>query len=252
MEKIILSYLNEIESKYEIEILLACETGSRAWGFPSPDSDYDVRIIYKHNVDWYLSLSEKKDYIEWMAEGNILDITGWDLRKTLRLLYKSNVSILERIQSPIIYKHNEEFLSQINELAQSCFSPIATFYHYFGLAKNTFSDLDGCKELKLKKLFYALRATLACNWIIQKDSIPPISFITMVNELAFDENIRAEIKNLITLKLTKDESYIHQADENMLQFIRENLNAASADAARLTGAKNKQTDLDRFFKNWIK
>src|SRR6187549_3465126 len=95
------SILKQIETKNQIKILYACETGSRAWGFPSPDSDYDIRFIYMHERDWYLSLSQRKDSIEFM-EGD-LDITGWDLRKCLILLKKSNAPLIERLQSPVEY-----------------------------------------------------------------------------------------------------------------------------------------------------
>lgn len=164
MEEKIKKYLNQLEEEKKIKILLACETGSRAWGFPSPDSDYDVRIIYVHDVDWYLSLKEKKDTIEWMLENNDLDITGWDLRKVLRLLWKSNPPLLERIQSPIIYRVDEKFLKDINTLATSYYSKIATMHHYLSMAKKTFEELNP-QEYKLKKLFYALRNSTACKWI---------------------------------------------------------------------------------------
>src|SRR5690606_32395753 len=116
MSEKIIQYLDKIENEKQIKILLACETGSRAWGFPSPDSDFDIRIIYVHKKDWYLSLSEKKDSIELMFENNDIDISGWDLRKSLRLLQKSNPPLLERIQSPIVYKSDNTFLAEINEL----------------------------------------------------------------------------------------------------------------------------------------
>ena len=89
MENII-TIFKEIEERKKIKILYACETGSRAWGFPSPDSDYDVRFIYMHERDWYLSLNDRDDTVETM-QGD-LDITGWDLKKSLVLLKKSNES----------------------------------------------------------------------------------------------------------------------------------------------------------------
>ncbi|MBK7223959.1 MAG: nucleotidyltransferase domain-containing protein [Saprospiraceae bacterium] len=110
MNKKILEYLKKIQIEKEIDILLACETGSRAWGFPSPDSDYDVRFIYKHKINWYLSLKQQKDTIEVMYESNEIDLSGWDIKKSLNLLWKSNPPLLERIQSPIIYVSNKEFL----------------------------------------------------------------------------------------------------------------------------------------------
>ena len=98
MKEKIKQYLKEIEQRKNIKILFACETGSRAWGFPSPDSDFDIRLIYRHKKSWYLSLNEKKDTIELMADNNELDLSGWDLKKSLTLLSKSNPPLLEKIQ----------------------------------------------------------------------------------------------------------------------------------------------------------
>lgn len=141
MEEKIKKHLADLEQEKGIEILLACETGSRAWGFPSPDSDFDVRIIYKHEKKWYLSLVEEKDTIELFLENNELDITGWELRKSLRLLWKSNPALLERIQSPIIYKVNTDFLEGITMVAQAAYSRIATIHHYSSMAKNLYAEL---------------------------------------------------------------------------------------------------------------
>ena len=114
MKEKILQYLKQIETEKGITILLACETGSRAWGFPSPDSDYDVRFIYRHDRNWYLSLNERKDTIERMFDNRDIDISGWDLRKSLNLLWKSNAALMERIQSPITYISDEAFVFEIN------------------------------------------------------------------------------------------------------------------------------------------
>src|SRR5690606_34964598 len=135
MKEKIINYLKQVETEYNIEILLACETGSRAWGFPSPDSDYDVRFIYRHPKDWYLSLNEKKDTIEKMYENNEFDLSGWDLKKSLNLLLKSNAALLERIQSPIVYLSDENFLFELNELTKNTYSKIATMHHYLSMSE---------------------------------------------------------------------------------------------------------------------
>ena len=252
METEIKNKLKQIEEKYEVKVLYACETGSRAWGFPSPDSDYDVRIIYMHEKDWYLSLSEGKDTIEIMANDGDLDITGWDIRKCLRLLWKSNGALLERIQSPIVYLEKEGIVSSFIEHAEKCFSPIATLYHYFGMAKTSFSEVDGLETIKLKKLFYSLRATLACKWILEKDSIPPIVFTTMVDELDFGVALKQRIRDLIKLKSGKNESYIHPKENELNAFIEEQLKIAEEKANSLKGTKDKSVDLDSFFKSVLK
>ena len=78
MKNPIINRLQELEAENNVKILYACESGSRAWGFPSATSDYDVRFIYLRPVEWYLSIEQKRDVIEYPVE-NDLDISGWDL-----------------------------------------------------------------------------------------------------------------------------------------------------------------------------
>jgi len=127
--------LKEVELQNNVKILYACETGSRAWGFPSPDSDYDIRFIYVHERDWYLSLSEKEDTIQFMLNEE-LDVTGWDLKKSLVLLKKSNAPLIERFQSPIEYYSMPGIKDRFTKLIMDYYSPIAVFYHHYSLAKN--------------------------------------------------------------------------------------------------------------------
>ncbi len=89
MERTIKAGLAEIEAQENVRIVYACESGSRAWGFPSSDSDYDVRFIYLHPLEWYLSIEKRRDVIERPITG-VLDVNGWDLRKALQLFRKSN------------------------------------------------------------------------------------------------------------------------------------------------------------------
>jgi len=252
MEKYIQDKLKEIEKEKSVKILYACETGSRAWGFPSPDSDYDVRMIYMHEQDWYLSLSDKKDTIEMMLDNGELDITGWDFKKCLKLLWKSNGALLERIQSPIVYHNTNGLTEMFRQYADKCFAPIAAMHHYLGMAKNSFDEVESKEEVKLKKLFYALRATLACKWILEEDSIPPIVFMTMVDKLDFDKSLKQRIKELIELKSGKNENYLHPAEKEINAFISQQLNVAVANANNLKGRKEKDVDLDEFFRYGLK
>jgi predicted nucleotidyltransferase len=128
MKDKILKKLKEIEIEKGVEILYAVESVSRAWGFASPDSDYDIRFIYKHDIDYYLSLWEQTDVIKFMTE-DYLDGSGWNLPKSVKLLAKSNASLLEWIFSPVVYYENEAFMTQIRTLAKECFSPIACLHH---------------------------------------------------------------------------------------------------------------------------
>lgn len=241
------AYLTELEKEHGIEILLACETGSRAWGFPSPDSDYDVRIIYKHPKDWYLSLEEQKDTIEIMLENNDIDITGWDLRKSLQLLRKSNAALLERIQSPIIYKVDKTFLDGMLTVANGCYSRIGTMHHYLSMAKKTIEDIDNVEEYKLKKFFYALRASVACIWIIEKNEIPPIEFPKMLNGLDFDESLKNRIFELIEIKSTINENYLHKGESELINFMKTCLQRADSEFKGLSASKPNLNELNAFF-----
>ena len=247
MKEKIQRYLTQLEKDNKIEILLACETGSRAWGFPSPDSDYDIRIIYKHQKDWYLGLVEEKDSLVEFYENNEIDISGWDFRKCLRLLIKSNPALLERIQSPIIYLAKPGFLMEINSLSNQFYSRISTLHHYLGMAKKALSEINELEEYKLKKFFYALRAATACLWILEKEEKPPIEFRIMLDELKIDPIIKVRIQELISLKATISESYLHQGEPAIFNFIHKSLNKAESEAKELPASKGKVKDLNHFF-----
>lgn len=249
MKEKIIKYLNELEQEKGIEILLACETGSRAWGFPSPDSDYDVRIIYKHNKNWYLSLVEEKDTVEYFLENNDIDISGWDIRKCLKLLWKSNPPLLERIQSPIIYKVDESFLNSFNALATKSYSRIATIYHYSSMAKKSYDEINNVEEYKLKKFFYALRASVACLWILEKEEMPPIQFGKMLNELNIDSVIRNRVVELIEFKSTCSESYLHKGESEIIEFMKGCIDRAENESKQLPSSEVKISDLNEFFIN---
>jgi len=251
MKERIEKYLNDLEKEKGIEILFACETGSRAWGFPSPDSDYDVRIIYKHNRDWYLSLTEEKDTIEVFYDNNDIDISGWDLRKSLRLIWKSNAAMIERIQSPIIYKKNSEFIEGINLIAQRTYSRISTIHHYLSMAKKKLSDVEESPVYKLKNFFYALRASVACLWILEKEKMPPIEFGIMLNRLEIDKNLVSRIKELIEFKSGISESYMHKGEQDLIMFMKMCIERAETEAMNLPASNGEMNQLNEFFRKTL-
>ncbi len=209
--------LNEIEKAKNVRILYACETGSRAWGFPSPDSDYDIRFIYVHERDWYLSLNERKDSIEHM-DGD-LDITGWDLRKCLVLLKRSNAPLIERFQSPIIYYKDEVFTAEFKELIVNYYSPTALFYHHYSLANKFWEEMKDKKEIKLKGYFYLIRSLLSCNWIAEDESVLPMDIEGLMTKI--DAERREELRTLIRLKAGVDEKHMYQRDKNLDTWIEQ-------------------------------
>jgi predicted nucleotidyltransferase len=190
---------------HNVTILYACESGSRAWGFPSPDSDYDVRFIYVHKRDWYLSLFDERDVIE-QPINDLLDISGWDLRKALLLLYNSNAALIEWLHSPITYMQNNEMLNSLQNLAAISFQPLGVCHHYLGMANKGWDAVSGQKYVKLKRYFYILRALLCCEWIINEKSIPPVQFQNILEKYYPTGEFRDVIEQLLLMKLHSNES----------------------------------------------
>lgn len=193
------SELKRIEQEEGVRILYACESGSRAWGFPSKDSDYDVRFIYVRPVDWYLSLFEKRDVIERPISDQ-LDINGWDLKKALNLFRKSNPPLLEWLQSPIQYMEQYGVTEQIRQLSPLTFSPRSSMYHYLHMAKGNFREFLQGEYVKIKKYFYVLRPILACQWIEERGSMPPMDFEDLVEQMLPESKLKQEVYTLLTRK----------------------------------------------------
>lgn len=248
MKEKILQKLKEIEKQKDVEILFAVESGSRAWGFSSPDSDYDIRFIYKHKPDYYLSLWEKPDVIEFMTEDD-LDGSGWDLRKTVKLLAKSNAPLLEWLFSPIVYFENEVFATQMRELAVECFLPIAVLHHYLGTTKN-FMEVCKLEEVKLKSYFYALRTALAGKWIIETNTFPPVAFADLLP--IAPKNIQEKILELQQIKANQNETYLHPKEILITDFLLETLQFNQENASKLGSGKKLNEELDLFFREIIR
>ena len=190
--------LSQIETRENIRIIYACESGSRAWGFASPDSDYDVRFIYMRTKEFYLKLESTRDTLE--SELNeVYDISGWDLKKFLRLLNKSNPSIFEWAVSPIVYKTTNEWKT-ITQILNNHFSKAKALYHYNSITKNNLRRyFDGKIDVKYKPYLYNLRQCLSCEWILDRESPPPIVFNTL-KELYLPKELRNSVNNLLELK----------------------------------------------------
>jgi len=175
MDKLIRDELERIEEDYGVTILYACEAGSRCWGIASQDSDYDIRFIYAHDWRKYLSLNEGRDVIERV--GPVLDISGWDLRKALRLFKKSNPPLLEWLMSTRVYWDRDSWSANLMALFPMYYNPTATCYHYFHMAKGNYRDyLQGDGKVWRKKYLYVLRPLLAIRSIETFGMPPPVDF----------------------------------------------------------------------------
>ena len=202
MRETILKKLNEIEKMENVRILLAVESGSRAWGFASPDSDYDVRFIYVRPREDYLHLEKTRDVIELPIEGE-LDINGWDLDKTLRLLRASNPTLFEWFSSPIVYRETA-FAQEFRSIMQRYFSSKRGLSHYLSMASSNYREYLKGDTVKAKKYFYVLRPVLACRWILDKGTPPPMLFSELM-ETELNPVLLPEVNRLLDLKMNAPE-----------------------------------------------
>lgn len=191
--------LKEIETSFEVRILYACESGSRGWGFESQNSDWDVRFIYCHPRDWYLAVDEGHDVIELPVEDD-LDANGWDFRKSLRLLKRSNPSLCEWLSSPLVYREESTTMAEYRDLAQRFYRPLSSFHHYLQMAKGNFRDYLKGEEVWLKKYLYVLRPVLACRWIERGLGAPPMRFFDLMDVAADTPGLAEAIRELVALK----------------------------------------------------
>ena len=202
MKELIVSKLKQIEKDYNVKILLAVESGSRAWGFASPDSDYDVRFIYVRPEGDYLRLEKVRDVIE-LPINDELDINGWDLQKTLRLLRNSNPTLFEWFSSPVVYIETE-FADEFRKIMNEYFSKKKGLYHYISMAESNYREYLKTDTVRAKKYFYVLRPILACRWIIDKGTPPPLLFSELASA-ELPEFLRDEVGRLLNLKMNSPE-----------------------------------------------
>lgn len=197
MRQRILDELKRIEKTENVLILLAIESGSRAWGFASPDSDYDVRFIYVREKEAYLKLESVRDVIEWRLD-ETLDINGWDIKKALQLLHNSNPTIFEWSASPIVYLERKEF-SFFRGLLPEYFSVKKSLFHYWHMADSNYREFLKGEMVKVKKYFYVLRPLLAAKWVLEEKTAPPMLFDELV-AAKLENNLRTEMDKLLEMK----------------------------------------------------
>ncbi len=246
--------LSRIEAEHGVRILFACESGSRGWGFDSADSDWDVRFIYCHPRDWYLSIEEGRDVIELPID-DLLDVNGWDLRKSLRLMKKSNPVLLEWLSSPIVYREDAEAIATYRSLAQDFYQPAACLHHYLHMAKGNFREYLQGETVWLKKYFYVLRPVLACLWIERGLGVVPMAFDDLVAGVVKDEELRSSIIKLTELKRSGAEmdkglriTAIHFFIEREIARLGEVI----AKASRNPVSAELQTKISRYFRDTLR
>ncbi|WP_338848313.1 nucleotidyltransferase domain-containing protein [Massilia sp. W12] len=232
----IMRRLHACAAEHGIRILLAVESGSRAWGFASPNSDYDVRFIYMREPAWYqaVDLEERRDVIEYPIVDEI-DLNGWDLRKALRLFWNSNPAYVEWIQSPIIYIEDGALRQLSLQALSQIYAPAKGIYHYLSMAKTNYRGYLRTEMVRLKKYFYVLRPLLAARWIGRYGAAAPIEFARLAPLLGDDAPLNQAVQDLLALKRHTPELGLAPAIPLLNAFIE-------AELAQGLGARHDKTD----------
>ena len=231
MNEEIIKKIAEIEARENVRVLHAIESGSRAWGFESPDSDYDVRFIYVRPAEFYLQLQPTSDVIEWQLD-EVLDINGWDLNKALRLLAKSNMTLFEWDSSPIVYKTTDEWLP-IRVAMEDYFSVKESSMHYLSSATGNYTKyIAGKNEVKLKKYLYVLRPLLCAQWILQYEQPAPMLFDNLVSTL-LDAPMQAAVNELLAAKTAMPEAGTAERIDIIDDYIKRNMAELTSQASDL-------------------
>ena len=197
--------LRAIEQRYNVRVLYACESGSRGWGFASPDSDYDVRFLYVHRPEWYLRVESQRDVIELPIDDE-LDVCGWEWRKALGLLKGANPTLIEWLDSPVVYQEDETVVAELRALIPAWFSPLRARWHYYSMARKNFHEYLQGETVRLKKYFYVLRPLLAARWVEAGKGVPPMRFAELLAGSELCAPLRAEIDALLEIKQRADEA----------------------------------------------
>lgn len=240
----IMDRLRELEARHDVTVLYACESGSRGWGFASPDSDYDVRFIYVNRLAWYLTVLPGRDVIEQPISAE-LDISGWDLRKALGLLLQSNPVLIEWLRSPIVYHEDAVAMARFRELAERGFSPVRGYHHYVAMARKNFRGYLQGEEVRYKKYLYVLRPLLAARWIREQGGVPPMRFAELAQASVLEPALIDEINRLLEVKMRAGETATSARWPGLHRFIEEELALAEANAPR-EHQKTETGELDAF------
>lgn len=250
MKEKVKNVLNEVAATQDMKVLFACESASRAWGFTSPDSDYDVRFIYTNPKNWYFNVNQSRDVYDEMLTDD-LDLCGWELRKTLQLFAESNVALYEWIGSPIVYSQNDELLTQLKELIPEFFNAKRAMYHYLAMASKIVRTEMNESSIKIKKLFYIIRSILACEWIGKYKTMPH----TLFSELLKDADLDADIEEFVIARLKDKEVAVEALEvelpDEIINWLSSQLGLYGAAAQEMPSeTKGSMEDLNKILYNF--
>ena len=248
----IVKALADVEARHGCRILFAVESGSRAWGFASPDSDYDVRGIFVRPLDWYLQLKEDlPDTIVESLPGD-LDISLWDIKKALLQLSKSNASFLEWLGSPIIYR-DSGIIATLNEMKDDWFNPVHVAHHYASMFRKAMEARNPDGSLRIKKLCYALRASLCLRYTIAFKKMPPTPFAAVLEDVELSPDEREAIREVLAKKKTALESDVLVPDARLDGLLADRYDTLTSHPWRKQVSKEAGNgQLDALFRSCVK
>jgi uncharacterized protein len=245
----IIRKLEAVEAEHGVRVLYACESGSRGWGFASPDSDYDVRFLFVRPAREYLRISPVRDVIEEVP-GPIFDVNGWDLRKALTLLAKGNATLIEWLSSPVVYREDAAFMQRLRTASAAVYRPVRSFHHYFSMGRGNFREYLQGEQVRAKKYLYVLRPLLAAHWVRTRDDAPPMAFEELVRALVLDPIVLREIEDLLVLKRQSGEQEWLPARPVLNAYLNE-LIADLTNAQPATGEPDMQVLDDLLYETLI-
>ncbi|MFD1848540.1 nucleotidyltransferase domain-containing protein [Oceanobacillus bengalensis] len=253
MKEKITNILKQIERDYSIKILHACDVGSRAWGLANNDSDYDVRFIYVHQTNHYLSIDpvgigKKKDVIEIPIHDS-LDISGWEITKALRLFRKSNPSLLERLYSTITYYEKFSTIKQLRKMVSDGFNAKPCMYHYLNMAKQNYQQILQSEDRNIKDYLNVLRPVLLACLIEKNNEFPPLDFNTLVDAFISKGKLRNDIDSLIKYKVTGD---VHFQSTHIDSFLEKEITRLEQRVKTLhSNNAHISSDLNKLFQDTL-
>ncbi len=247
--------LAEIERENGVRVLFAAESGSRAWGFSSPDSDWDVRFVYVHPLEWYLKVNAGRDTIESVGDDGLFDASGWELRKALGLFLKSNMALAEWMNSPVIYADDGRLRPALLALLPCCFDKTRALYHYYHIAVNHNRRYFETRGVELKRFLYYLRALLACSWIGNRGTPPPVPFSELAESEVGDSDIRREMERIVELKRSGREHNKAAVPQRLLDYgsrLEERVRRMTDETVQTAGpCPDREEKLDRLLYDTI-
>ncbi|MBQ7689720.1 MAG: nucleotidyltransferase domain-containing protein [Muribaculaceae bacterium] len=219
MRNKIITLLHDLEQKHDIIILLAVNYGSRCFGYASAESDWDVRFIYVHRPQWYFSIGKTDDTIELMLEGEHLDIEGYDLKKALQLIVKTNPVESDWLHADDYYILDRDFLRAMQDFEAQCYNSHHAMYHFYSISvKHNQRYLD--KELTLKRFIYYMRGLLSCRWVEENGSHPPVNIDELIDATITDApDVCAKAHRLLALKRTSKAHDMAIVDAELAAYV---------------------------------